>query len=144
MATGKKKQASGILDGLGIYGWHKIEPQIIASVMLGDPFALISEPGTGKTYLGQILGEALGLKFGYYDTSKAEFSDVIGFPSPEAYKAGKIEPIPTELTLEDKEVIVVDELSRINRSMSNAWLEVLGSRMIMGRPLPLRVIMGAM
>lgn len=140
----KASENGAILEKLGIFGWGKIEPQVIAGIMLGEPFALISEPGTGKTYLGQIIGEALNLKFGYYDCSKAEFSDIIGFPSPEAYKAGKIEPIPTELTIEDKQVIVVDELSRINRSMSNSWLEILGSRMLMGRALPLRVIMGAM
>lgn len=134
----------GLLSQLGIHGWDRVEPAILAGVLLGEPILLVSEPGSGKTYLGSVLAQALGLKYGYYDTAKANFEDVLGFPNPEAFAAGRADFIHNEITVWDKEIIMVDEVSRASRDTSNKWLEILGSRKLMGKPLPVRVLLGAM
>lgn len=138
-----------LLSPLGIHGWEKVEPLVLAGVLLGEPILLVSEPGAAKTFLGQTLAEALStperpLSFGYYDISKANFEDIIGFPNPEAFQEGRSEFIHNSLTVWDKNIVMVDEVSRAARDTSNKWLEILGSRMLMGQPLPLRVILGGM
>jgi len=138
-----------LLGPLGIHGWEKVEPLVLAGVLLGEPVLLVSEPGAAKTFLGQTLARALStterpLQFGYYDISKANFEDIIGFPNPDAFRQGKSEFIHNQLTVWDKNIIMVDEVSRAARETSNKWLEILGSRMLMGTPLPLRVILGGM
>jgi len=121
----------------------------MAGVLLGEPILLVSEPGAAKTFLGQTLAKALStperpLHFGYYDVSKANFEDIIGFPNPDAFRQGRSEFIHNQLTIWDKQIVMVDEVSRAARETSNKWLEILGSRMLMGNPLPLRVILGGM
>ncbi len=133
-----------VLPGLGIHGWEEIESAVLSAVMLGEPFCLVSEPGSGKTYLGSVLAKALDMPYGYYDLSRAQFEDVIGFPNAKAFQEGRSEFIHNELTIWDKEIVMVDEVSRPTRETSNSWLEVLGSRRLMGKALPVKVIIGAM
>jgi MoxR-like ATPase len=138
--------APSILQPLGIHGWESVETPLFACILLGEPVCLVSEPGAGKTYFGEVLARALGdgVRYGYYDTSKSNFEDFIGFPNPESFKQGRAEFIENELTIWDKQVIMLDEVSRAARDTSNKWLEILGSRMLMGRPLPLVAVLGAM
>lgn len=144
-----KSVSNSILEPLGIHGWEKVEDVLLGCVLLGEPALLVSQPGAAKTFFGEVLSKALDspeapCKYGYYDTSKTNFEDFIGFPNPEAFRQGKAEFIHNELTIWDKNVIMLDEISRASRDTSNKWLEVTGSRMLMGRPLPLVAVLGAM
>lgn len=138
-----------LLSPLGIHGWERIEPLLLAGVMLGEPTLLVGEPGSAKTYLGRVLSHALSsdrkeLKYGYYDLSRANFEDVIGFPNPEAFRQGRAEFIHNQATIWDKQIIMVDEVSRAQRETANKWLEILGVRTLMGQPLEAKVILGGM
>lgn len=136
--------AGGFLAQFGIHGWQTIETPILAGLLLGEPFCFISEPGMAKTYAARKLAEALGMTFGYYSADKVGWEDLAGFPNPAALKEGRIETIRTPLTVWDKNVVLLDEVSRIQRGMENRWLEILGSRMCLGEPLPIRAVIGAM
>lgn len=138
------ENSSSLLAGLGIHGWDSVESAILAGLLLGEPFLLVSEPGSGKTFLGSVIASALGMSYGYYDVAKANFEDVLGFPNPAAFAEGRAEFVHNQLTIWDKQVVMVDEVSRAARDTSNKWLEVLGSRRLMGRQLPIRVLIGAM
>ena len=141
-------EPQSLLSPLGIYGWERIEPVIMAGVLLGEPVLLIGEPGSAKTYLGQVLSKALSPEedfgYGYYDLSRANFEDIIGFPNPEAFKQGRSEFIHNPTTIWDKQIIMVDEVSRAQRETANKWLEILGVRSLMGQALNLKVILGGM
>jgi hypothetical protein len=106
---------------------------------------LVGAHGSAKTLLANRLAWAMGLKFHAYDASKALFEDVIGFPNPRSISKGKIDYIPTEISIWDKEFVLVDELSRASPMMQNKWLEVIRSRKVMGKSArKLRYIFAAM
>ncbi len=119
-------------EKMGIYGMQDIEDIIIAGIAIGDPVLLIGSHGTAKTTLCRKLAESLNLKFHAYDASKALFEDIIGFPNPDSISKGKIEYVPTTLSIWDKEFILIDEISRARAESQNKWLEVIRSRKIMG------------
>lgn len=140
-----EKGGEGMLEKLGVYGMDEIEDFILASLVTGDPILLIGDIGSAKTLLSRRLAEALGLKFHSYDASKALFEDVIGFPNPESFKEGKIEYAKTDVSIWDKEFILIDEVSRAEPTMQNKWLEVIRERSIMGKKIKnLKYIFGAM
>ena len=52
---------------------------------------------------------------------------------------------PSELSIWDREFVLVDELSRATPTLQNKWLEVVRSRRVMGAPVPgLRHVFAAM
>jgi MoxR-like ATPase len=136
---------AGIIEELGIYGLEEEEPFIISALITRDPLLLIGESGSAKTLLAQRIAEALDLTFHAYDASKALFEDIIGFPNPQKLGEGKIEYVPTPLSIWDKEFILIDEISRANPATQNKWLEIIRSRKLMGVKLNnLKYIFSAM
>jgi len=120
------------LNNLEIYGYEEYSPFVLYSLITGMPILLVGPHGTGKTLLAERVAKLLGTKFHAYDASKAMFEDIVGFPNPETMKKGSITYIQGELTLWDKEFILVDEISRALPSNQNKWLEVIRSRRLMG------------
>ncbi len=134
-----------ILDQLGVFGCDAIEDAILAGLALGDPILLIGAQGSAKTTLAERLAAAMGRVFWAYDASKAMFEDVVGFPDPRSMQEGRIGYLQTPLTLWDKEIVLIDELSRASIGMQNKWLEVIRSRRVMGMALPdLKFVLAAM
>ncbi len=133
------------LSELGIYGMEAQSIAIIISLVNGSPLLLVGAPGVAKTLLIKKLAHVLGLKFHYYDASKALFEDIIGFPNPESLKEGTLRYVHSEMSLWDKEIILVDEISRANPSSQNKWLEIIREKSLMGKPLTrLRYVFAAM
>ncbi len=144
--NGATKPATGrLFRQLGIFGLDRIEHAIVAGVVTGDPILLIGSHGTAKTTLCRRLAEALGLRFWAYDASKSLFEDILGFPNPASLTSGRIDYVPTPISIWDKQAVLIDELSRAAPSMQNKWLEVIRSRQIMGRKVEgLEVVFAAM
>jgi MoxR-like ATPase len=135
----------GFLRRLGIYGYDDIEDFVLAGLVTGDPVLLVGTHGTAKTMMCERLARAMGLKFIAYDASKALFEDVLGFPDPYSIKEKKIEYVATDLSIDGKEFVLIDEISRANYQMQNKWLEIIRSRRIMGKTLDsLKYVFAAM
>jgi len=133
------------LRELGLFGYDAIEDVIIASLVTGDPLLLVGTHGTAKTMLCKSLSKALGLEFIAYDASKALFEDVLGFPNPYSMEKGVVDYISTPISIQGKEFVLVDELSRANYQLQGKWLEIIRSRRIMGQEIrSLKHIFGAM
>ena len=126
---------AGFLKKLQIYGYEEFEPFIFLSLVTGSPVLFIGPHGTAKTLLAKRIADFLGLKFHAYDASKAMFEDMVGFPDPEKLKEGKLNYIRGDITLWDKEFILIDEISRALPGLQNKWLEIIRSRRLMGIPL---------
>ena len=80
---------------------------------------------TAKTLLSERLAHALGMNSQAYDASKALWEDVIGFPNPKNLDKEVAGYIPTEISIWDKDFILIDEISRATVQMQNKWLEVI-------------------
>lgn len=79
---------SSYLTALDVYGFNKVEPAILASLVTEDPLLLIGQSGIGKTFLLNSLSEELGLEHRHYNASLISFDGLIGFPYPDEDKGG--------------------------------------------------------
>jgi MoxR-like ATPase len=148
-----------IFNKLGIYGFeeHK-EDAILASLLTGDPVLLIGKQGTAKTALAGAVGAAFREKskmdhpedpskwFSYhaYDSSKINFEDLIGIPSPKALAEGRTEFIRSPMTIWDKHLVTFDEFNRQLPERQNNIFELIRSRSVMGVPTGAKWIINCM
>ena len=117
-----------ILQKLGIYGWSlQDENLILASLLTGDPLLMVGTHGSAKTHVAYKVAQALDRRFLSYDASKALFEDVLGFPNVESLKAGKVEYVPSAVTIWDKEFVLIDEINRALPELQAKWLEIIRS-----------------
>jgi len=134
-----------ILEKLGIFGWkEKDENLILSSLLTGDPLLLIGNHGCAKTHIANKIGQALGRKFLVYDASKAMFEDVLGYPNLEKLKQGVVEYVSSNVTIWDKELVLIDELNRAIPELQSKWLEIIRSRKIMGFNTQVKWVWAAM
>lgn len=119
---------------LGVYGFEKVEPLIIAALVSEDPVLLIGKAGTGKTFLLNSISEAMGLEHQHYNASLISFDDLVGFPYPSA-DGKSISFLPTPATIWEAESVLVDELSRCKPETQNKFFSVIHEKKIQGMPL---------
>ena len=72
------------------------------------------------------------------------FEDVLGYPNLEKLKRGRVEYVPSPITIWDKEMILIDELNRALPELQSKWLEIIRSRRIMGLRTRLMWVWAAM
>lgn len=133
------------LESLGIFGWNRLQENLLlSSILTGDPLLMIGKHGSAKTAVAFAISKALGSRFISYDASKAMFDDVLGYPNPGKLSHGEIEYVQSPLTIWDKEFILIDEINRPVYEMQSKWLEIIRSRRIMGFPTDVRWVWAAM
>ena len=134
-----------LLEQLGVYGWSvEDENLVLASLLTGDPLLMIGAHGAAKTHVAYKVAQALHKAFIAYDASKALFEDVLGFPNVESLKDGRVEYVPSAVTVWDKEFVLIDEINRALPELQAKWLEIIRSRKIMGFPTAVKWVWAAM
>lgn len=141
---------TSIFNRTKIYGLDYItELCTLSSLLLGDPVIYIGLPGTAKSELVKILGLSIatsyrnrGKKFNFhsYDTTKLYPEDLLSIYSPKSLSEGKLEYMSTAMSIWDKDMIVLEELTRAHESTQNNLLEIVRSRTCCGINLPLKFI----
>jgi len=130
-----------IFEKMGMYGLEQEEDFFLAGLVTGDPVLMIGTHGCGKNFFFERLAETLKLRFQVYDASKAMFEDILGFPDMKSLMEEdpakrKIKYLQTPMSILDKDIVLVDEISRAHVQMQNKWLEVIRSRQVMGVKAP--------
>ena len=123
------------LPDLGVYGFGRFEPVILAALVSEDPMLLIGRSGTGKTFLLNSLSEALGLKHRHYNASLISFDDLVGFPYPDGENAS-VRFLETPATVWGAESVLIDEISRCKPEHQNRLFSLIHERRVQGIPLP--------
>lgn len=126
--------AASVLAGIGLYGYERVEPAILASLLTGDPLLLIGPHGTGKSMLLERLAKALGLNFRHYNASLICFDDLIGFPVPNK-RATSLSYLETPATIWKAEAVFFDEVSRCKPDVQNKLFSIIHERRVQGMDL---------
>jgi MoxR-like ATPase len=119
------------LPDLGVYGFDRYEPIILAALITEDPMLLIGRSGTGKTFLLNSLSEALGLEHRHYNASLISFDDLVGFPYPDAENA-TVKFLETPATVWGAESVLIDEISRCKPEHQNRLFSLIHERRVQG------------
>ncbi|VGO12610.1 hypothetical protein PDESU_01163 [Pontiella desulfatans] len=134
-----------LLEQLGIYGWSLEDENLaMASLLTGDPLLMVGAHGAAKTHAAGKIAQAMDWKFMAYDASKALFEDVLGFPNVESLKQGRVEYVPSAVTVWDKQFVLIDEINRAVPELQAKWLEIIRSRRIMGFETEVKWVWSAM
>lgn len=71
-----------ITEQLGLYGWKKLEPVILAALATEMPMLLIGKHGAAKSFILERISEALKLNYRFYNVSLINYEDLVGIPIP--------------------------------------------------------------
>jgi len=123
--------AKSHLQDLGVYGFDRYEPVILAALVSEDPMLLIGRSGTGKTFLLNSLSEALGLEHRHYNASLLSFDDLVGFPYPDA-QSSSVRFLETPATVWSAESVLIDEISRCKPEHQNRLFSLVHERRVQG------------
>jgi len=114
---------------LGLEGWAKLEPVVLAALISGDPLLLIGKHGTAKSFLLERLAEALGLTFRFYNASLVNYDDLVGIPVPDESQTS-LRYISTPSSIWDAEVVFIDEISRARPELQNKLFPIIHERRV--------------
>jgi MoxR-like ATPase len=131
----RKTKEGSLLRGIGVYGYDRVEPVVLAALVTGDPLLLIGNAGTGKTFLLNSLSEVMGLEHRHYNASLINFDDLVGFPYPDT-DGERIRYLETPATVWKAESVLLDEISRCRPEHQNRLFSLIHERRIQGITLP--------
>jgi MoxR-like ATPase len=116
---------------LGLLGWERLEPVLLAALTTRDPLLLIGKHGTGKSFLLERLAQALGLVYRFYNASLINYDDLVGIPVPDETRSS-LRYITTPTAIWDAEVVFVDELNRTRPDLQNKLFPIIHERRVQG------------
>ncbi len=123
-----------ITEPLGLYGWKKAEPVLLAALLSEEPIMLVGAHGCAKSFVLERLAEALGMEFRSYNASLINYDDLVGVPLPDATRT-KLEYLSSPESIWDAEVVFIDEISRTRPELQNKLFPIIYDKRVQGRPL---------
>jgi MoxR-like ATPase len=125
-----------------LIGYHDDVLTVLAAACLAERSVLfLGRHGLGKTTLAKCMAELLGSRWVHYDAAKDDLISIAGLPSASALGEGRLEFAAHDRTIWDKEVVLLDEITRANKENQNLWLEILEERRLLGKPVPCRLFL---
>ncbi|MSR47775.1 MAG: MoxR family ATPase [Planctomycetes bacterium] len=116
---------------LGIEGWSKIEPILLASLISREPLLLVGLHGTAKSFLLERMAEELCLEFRSYNASLLSFDDLVGIPMPDE-SGNALRYITTPTAIWDAEAVFIDEINRTRPDLQNKLFPLIHDRRVQG------------
>ena len=98
-----RKIRSLLTRPLGLLGWERLEPVLLAALTTREPLLLIGRHGTAKSFLLERLAQALGLVYRFYNASLINYDDLVGIPLPDETQTS-LRYITTPTAIWDAEV----------------------------------------
>ena len=123
-----------ITEPLGLFGWKKSEPVLLAALLSEEPLLLVGAHGCAKSFVLERLAEALGMEFRSYNASLINYDDLVGVPLPDATRT-KLEYLSSPESIWNAEVVFIDEISRTRPELQNKLFPIIYDRRVQGRPL---------
>jgi len=116
---------------LGLLGWDKLEPVLLAALATREPLLLIGKHGTAKSFLLERLAQALELTYRFYNASLVNYDDLVGIPVPDSTQTS-LRYLSTPTAIWDAEVVFIDELNRTRPDLQNKLFSIIHERRVQG------------
>jgi MoxR-like ATPase len=123
-AVKHRKIRSLLTRPLGLLGWERLEPVLLAARTTREPLLLIGRHGTAKSFLLERLAQALGLVYRFYNASLINYDDLVGIPLPDETQSS-LRCITTPTAIWDAEVVFVDEINRTRPDLQNKLFPII-------------------
>ena len=123
-----------ITEPLGLYGWKRAEPVLLAALLSEEPLLLVGAHGCAKSFVLERLAESLGMAFRSYNASLINYDDLVGVPMPDATRT-KLDSLASPESIWDAEVVFIDEISRTRPELQNKLFPIIYDRRVQGRRL---------
>ncbi len=123
-----------ITEPLGLYGWKRVEPVLLAALLSEEPLLLVGPHGCAKSFVLERLAECLGLSYRFYNASLINYDDLVGVPLPDASRT-KLEYLASPESIWDAQVVFIDEISRTRPELQNKLFPIIYDKRVQGRPL---------
>lgn len=123
-----------ITEPLGLYGWKRAEPVLLAALLSEEPLLLVGAHGCAKSFVLERLAESLGMAFRSYNASLINYDDLVGVPLPDATRT-KLDYLASPESIWDAEVVFIDEISRTRPELQNKLFPIIYDRRVQGRRL---------
>ena len=123
-----------ITEPLGLYGWGRYEPVLLAALLSEEPLLLVGPHGCAKSFVLERLAESLGMTFRFYNASLINYDDLVGVPLPDATRT-KLEYLASPESIWDAQVVFIDEISRTRPELQNKLFPIVYDKRVQGRPL---------
>jgi len=124
-----------VLERLGIFGYRRVEPVVIAALATEEPLLLVGAHGTAKSLLLNRLAGALGLEHRHYNASLLNFDDLVGYPFPDAERT-ELRYVRTPGSVWGAQSVFLDEISRCRPDLQNKLFPIIHERRVQGLDLP--------
>ncbi|MDY6431006.1 MAG: MoxR family ATPase [Bacilli bacterium] len=123
-----------ITEPLGLFGWSRLEPVILAALASESPMLLIGKHGSAKSFILERLAESLRLEFRCYNASLINYDDLVGIPVP-VNNNSSLSYISNPNSIWDAEVVFVDELNRTKPELQNKLFPIIYDKRVQGTHL---------
>ena len=118
-------------EALGVVGWRKLEPVLLAALATELPLLIVGAHGTAKSLLVERTAVALGLAFRHYNASLLNYDDLVGIPLPDERGSG-LQFRYTAGAIWDAEFAFFDEVSRCRPDLQNKLFPIVHERRVAG------------
>ena len=125
----------GFTEDLGLVGWRRLEPVLLAALADESPLLLVGPHGTGKSLLVERVAGALGLSFRHYNASLLNYDDLVGIPLPDE-DGRTLRFVSSPGAIWGAGFVFLDELSRCRPELQNKLFPIVHERRVAGVDLP--------
>ena len=135
------------MERVGLVGWRRYEPLILAAIVADLPIMLTGAPGTGKTTGAAAIVRGLygnEASFKAYPCPELHPDSFAGYVNIPKLNEGEIEYVTDDLTVWGKTAILLDEPNRAPQMLQHALMEFVRTRRYRGRDTGVQLVFSAM
>ncbi len=121
-------------SALGVHGWQRLDPVLLAALALEAPLLLVGPHGTAKSLVVERVARAVGSEFRHYNASLLNYDDLVGIPLPDE-SGRELRFVSTPGSIWDAEFVFFDEVSRCRADLQNKLFPIVHERRVAGLPL---------
>ncbi len=122
---------SSVTQALGIWGWARLDPVLMAALANESPLLLVGTHGAAKSLLVERLAMALHMSWRHYNAALINYDDLVGIPMPDE-SGTRLQFATTPGTVWDTGFLFFDEISRCRPDLANKLYPLIHERRVLG------------